>query len=179
MRVHDPKAYRKMNVTRERIRCILEWLEILLPFQTGLKLVNAAIVYAILECISGLESSSVITEPRYLKLVIVSSYCTAKCQRISKPLSLHQHVYHRYPQNLKKKTSHSFTRHITLIQLRHKIKCILLPLFDPDSPSLSTLCVSLSLSLSHSLFLCFSFCLISLFVLLSLVIASIASAPHG
>ena len=29
MRVHDSKAYRKMDVTRERIRCILELREIL------------------------------------------------------------------------------------------------------------------------------------------------------
>ena len=36
---------------------------------------NAAVVCAILESITGLEPSSVITEPRYLKLVTVSSFC--------------------------------------------------------------------------------------------------------
>ena len=37
MRVHDSQAYRKMDVTRERISRILELKEILLSFQTGLK----------------------------------------------------------------------------------------------------------------------------------------------
>ena len=75
MKVYDSQAYRKMDVTRERISCILELREILLSFQTGFNLVNAAVVYAILESISGLEPSLVITEPRYLKLVTVSSFC--------------------------------------------------------------------------------------------------------
>ena len=70
MRVHDSQAYRKMDGTRERISRILALREILLSFQTGLSLVNA-----ILESISGLVPSSVITEPRYLKLVTVSSVC--------------------------------------------------------------------------------------------------------
>ena len=64
-----------MDVTRERISFILELREILLSFQTGFSLVNAAVVCAFLESISGLEPSSVITEPRYLKLVAVSSFC--------------------------------------------------------------------------------------------------------
>ena len=71
MRVHDSQAYRKMDVTRERIRCILELREILMLFQTGFNLVNAAAVCNIMESTSGLEPSSVITEPRYLKLVTV------------------------------------------------------------------------------------------------------------
>ena len=73
LRVHDSQAYRKMDVTRERISRILELREILLSFQSGFSLVNVVVVYAILESISGLEPSSVITEPRYLKLVTVSS----------------------------------------------------------------------------------------------------------
>ena len=72
MRVHVSQAYRKMDVTKEHIRHILELRQILLSFQTGFNLVSAAIVCAILESISGLEPSSVITEPRYLKLVIVT-----------------------------------------------------------------------------------------------------------
>ena len=75
VRVHDSQAYRKMDVTRERISRILELREIRLSIQTGFSLVNAAVVSAILESISGLEPSSVRTEPRYLKLVIVSSSC--------------------------------------------------------------------------------------------------------
>ena len=69
VRVHDLQACRKMDVTRERISRILEMREILLSIQTGFSLVNAAVVCAILESISGLEPSSVITEPRYLNLV--------------------------------------------------------------------------------------------------------------
>ena len=75
VRVHDSQAYRKMDVTRERISRILELRETLLSFQTGFHLVNAAAVYAILESVSGLEPSSLIAEPRYLKLVITSSFC--------------------------------------------------------------------------------------------------------
>ena len=71
MRVNDSQAYRKMAVTREHISHILELREMLLSIQTGFSLVNAAVVCAILESISGLEPSSVINEPRYLKLVTV------------------------------------------------------------------------------------------------------------
>ena len=75
MRVHESQAYKKMNVTRECISHILELRGILLSFQTGFSLVNAAVVYAALESILGLEPSSLITESRYLKLVTVSSFC--------------------------------------------------------------------------------------------------------
>ena len=63
-----------MDVTREHISCILELREMHASFQTGFNLVNAAVVCAILESISGLKPSSVITEPRYLKLVTVSNF---------------------------------------------------------------------------------------------------------
>ena len=53
VKVHDSQAYRKMDVTSERISRILELREILLSFQTGFSLVNAAVVCAILESISG------------------------------------------------------------------------------------------------------------------------------
>ena len=75
MRVHDSQVYRKMDMTREHISHILELREILLSIQTGFSLVNAAVACAILESISGLEPSSVITEPSYLKLVTISSFC--------------------------------------------------------------------------------------------------------
>ena len=71
MKVYDSQAYRKMDVTRERISRILELREILLSIQIGFSLVNAAVACAILESISGLEPSSYTTEPRYLKLVTV------------------------------------------------------------------------------------------------------------
>ena len=69
MRVHDSQACRKMDVTMERISRVLELTEILLLFQTDFNLVNAAAACAILESISGLKPSSVITEPRYSKLL--------------------------------------------------------------------------------------------------------------
>ena len=47
-----------MDVTRERISCILELREMFLSFQTGFNLVNAAVICAILESVSGLEPSS-------------------------------------------------------------------------------------------------------------------------
>ena len=75
MRVHDSQAYRKTDVTRERISRIVALREILLSIQTGFSLVHAAVVCAILESISGLEPSSDTTEPRYSKLVTVSNFC--------------------------------------------------------------------------------------------------------
>ena len=64
-----------MDVTREHSSRIFELREILLPFQTGLNLVRAAVVCAVLELISGLEPSSLVSEQRYLKHVTVSSFC--------------------------------------------------------------------------------------------------------
>ena len=72
MRVQDSQAYRMMDVTRERISRILALRDILLSFQNDFSFVIAAVVCAILESISGLESSDA-TEPRHLKLVIVSN----------------------------------------------------------------------------------------------------------
>ena len=45
----------------------------LLSFNMGFNLVSAAVVWAILERISGLEPSSVTSAPRYLNFVTVSS----------------------------------------------------------------------------------------------------------
>ena len=88
VRVHDLQAYRKMDVAKERINRILELREILPSFQTGFNLVNAAVVRAILESISGLEPSSVLTEPRYLKLVAVLSFCPFTLISVLMPLVL-------------------------------------------------------------------------------------------
>ena len=88
MRVHDSKAYRKMDVTRECIRRIFELREILLSFQTFFNLLNAVAVCAVLESISGLEPSSVITEPGHLKLVTVSSFCPFTLISVLTPLVL-------------------------------------------------------------------------------------------
>ena len=43
-----------MDLKRQRINRILELTQILLSFQTGFNLVNAAVVCAILESVSGL-----------------------------------------------------------------------------------------------------------------------------
>ena len=67
---------------------ILELREILLSSQTGFNLVNAAVVCAILQSISGLEPSSVIAQPRYLKLVIVSSFSPFTLNSLLMPLML-------------------------------------------------------------------------------------------
>ena len=71
-RVHISEAYRKMDMTRERISLIFELTVI---FLSDFNLVSAAVVPAILASISGLEPSSVIIDPKYLKLVTVSSFC--------------------------------------------------------------------------------------------------------
>ena len=63
-----------MDVTRERINHILELRTILWSLKTVFNLVNPAVVCVILESISGLEPSSVITEPMYLKRVTVSRF---------------------------------------------------------------------------------------------------------
>ena len=88
VRVHNSQAYRKMDVTRERISRILELREILLSIQIGFSLVNAAVACAILQCYSGLEPSSVMTQVRYLKLVTVSSFCPFTLISVLMPLVL-------------------------------------------------------------------------------------------
>ena len=70
MRVNDSQAYKQLDVTRERLNRILELRYILLSLQIGFDLVNAAVVCAILESISGLGPSSDTTEPRYLKAIL-------------------------------------------------------------------------------------------------------------
>ena len=77
-----------MDVTRERISRILEQRETLLSIQIGSSLINAAAASAIMESISGLEPSSVITDLRYLKLVTVSSFCPFTLISVLMPLVL-------------------------------------------------------------------------------------------
>ena len=57
VRVHDSQAYRKTNVTRERISRILDPREILLSIKAGFSLVNAA-VCAILESNLGTTTAA-------------------------------------------------------------------------------------------------------------------------
>ena len=58
-----------MDVTRDRISHFLELREILLSFQTGFNLVNAAVACAILDSISGLEPSGMHTLTYPVQLV--------------------------------------------------------------------------------------------------------------
>ena len=63
VRVHDSQAYRKMGVTREHISRILELRGMFLSFQICFNIISAAVVYAILESISGLEPSQLLLRP--------------------------------------------------------------------------------------------------------------------
>merc|ERR1712121_148988 len=71
--VHDSQAYRKTESARERIRWILERRLMFLSLQIGWSFASTAVVCAILATISGLEPSSEMMEPRYLKVFTVSS----------------------------------------------------------------------------------------------------------
>ena len=86
VRVRDSQAYSKMDVAGECIRRVMKLRETLLSFQTSFSIVNAAVVFAILGSISGLEPSLVITEPRYLKLVTISSFCPFTMISVLMPL---------------------------------------------------------------------------------------------
>ena len=88
LRVSDSHVYRKIDLTREYISHVLELTEMLLSFRTGSHLVNDAVVCAILESISGLEPSSDTTEPRHLKLVIVTSFSLFTLISLLMPLVL-------------------------------------------------------------------------------------------
>ena len=92
VRVHDSQAHRKMDMTRESIRRTLKLREILLSFQSVFNLVNTAAVCAILKNISGLKPSSVISEPRYLKLVTVSSFCPFTLISVLMPLASYTYL---------------------------------------------------------------------------------------
>ena len=63
------QAYRNMDMTRERISLIFELSAIFLSFQMVLSLASAAVAWAILARISGLDPSSVMIAPRYLNLL--------------------------------------------------------------------------------------------------------------
>ena len=77
--VQDSQAYRNMDMTRERISQIFELSAIFLSFQMVLSWASAAVAWAILARISGLDPSSVMIAPRYLKQVLDSAknyHCT-------------------------------------------------------------------------------------------------------
>ena len=70
VRVHDPQAYRKMDVTWEHCSRTLELREILLPFQTGFTLsmlLSSVLSWRVSQ--AGVDLSSVITVTGYLQPV--------------------------------------------------------------------------------------------------------------
>ena len=87
-RVHVSEAYRKMDMTRGRISLIFELTVMFLSFHKGFNLVSAADICAILASISGLELSSVIIDPKYMKLVTVSSLCPLTLTSVLMPCVL-------------------------------------------------------------------------------------------
>ena len=72
VRVHNSQAYRKMDVTRERISRILELREILLSIQTGFSLVNVAVI-----CVYKLSTAFGLIEPAKYTSFINASRITA------------------------------------------------------------------------------------------------------
>ena len=88
VRVHVSHAYRNINMSSDRICQILDRRVMFLSFRIGFSLVSVAVVCAILEMISGVDPSSVITEPRYLKLDTVSNLCPLTLIFLLMPLML-------------------------------------------------------------------------------------------
>ena len=72
--VHVSHAKRKMDMAREGISLILELMAMFLSFQMTFSLVTAAVVWAILDGISGSDPSSNTIAPRYLKLRMVPCF---------------------------------------------------------------------------------------------------------
>ena len=64
--VQDLQAYRNMDMTRERISLIFELSAIFLSFQMVLSLASAAVAWAILARISGLDPSSAMMKNLWL-----------------------------------------------------------------------------------------------------------------
>ena len=75
-------------MTRERTSFTYDPRDMLLSLQMCFRFVRAAVACAILERISGLESSSETTAPRYLKLGTVPSYCPFTYISLWIPLAL-------------------------------------------------------------------------------------------
>ena len=75
VRVHVSHAYRNTYMESDRISLILDRRVLFSYFHIDFSLASVAVVLAILEMISGLDPSAVTTEPRYLKLDIVSNLC--------------------------------------------------------------------------------------------------------
>ena len=86
--VQDSQAYRNMDMTRERISLIFELSAIFLSFQMVLSLASAAVAWAMLARISGLDPSSAMIAPRYLNLFTQSSFSPLTLMSVLKTLVL-------------------------------------------------------------------------------------------
>ena len=86
--VQDSQAYRNMDMTRERISLIFELSAIFLSFQMVLSLASAALAWAILARISGLDPSSAMISPRYLNLLTQPSFSPLTLKSVLMPLVL-------------------------------------------------------------------------------------------
>ena len=86
VKVHVSRAYKIMNMTRERISLILEPMAMCLSFQMTSSLVTAAVVWAILESASDFDPSSDSIAPKYSKIWTVSSFLLSTVMSVLKPL---------------------------------------------------------------------------------------------
>ena len=86
--VQDSQAYKNMDMTRECISLIFELSAIFLSFQMVLSLAGAAVAWAILERISGLDPSSAMIAPIYLNLLTQSIFSPLTLMSVLKPLVL-------------------------------------------------------------------------------------------
>ena len=86
--VQDSQAYMNVDMIREHISLIFELSAIFLSFQMVLSLASAAVAWAILARISGLDPSSAMIAPRYLNLLTQSSFLPLTLMSVLKPLVL-------------------------------------------------------------------------------------------
>ena len=77
-----------MDMTRERTSLIFELSAIFLSFQMVLCLASAAVAWAILARMSGLDPSSAMIVPRYLNLLTQSNFSPLDLMSVLKPLVL-------------------------------------------------------------------------------------------
>ena len=82
------QEYKNMDMTRERNSLIFELRSMFLSSQMILSFVSAAIVWIILERISGMDPSSVTMAPKYLKLWTVFTFSPLTLMLLRMPLVL-------------------------------------------------------------------------------------------
>ena len=86
--VQDSQANRNMDMTRERTSQFLELSTIFLSVQMVLSFASAAVAWAILAKISGLDPSSAMIAPMYLNLLTQSIFSPLTLMSVLMPLVL-------------------------------------------------------------------------------------------